>query len=226
MDHSRSVAVAVGQFEDLLARGLCGLIDDDPSLKLVASDIPPKRLAVVLQARRPQVAIVDFGSMRSPVEVRELADQYPSTHLVLLANHPSSVECAQLVAFGAAACLAKASQARDVLNAIHLAARGMQLTSRDVSAGSSQSALLTGRESDVLALLQQRRSNPQIAVELHISVETVRTHARNIYRKLGVASRRELLPPAASASIVESRLPRRPPLDVVSRARRRELAAL
>ena len=45
----------------------------------------------------------------------------------------------------------------------------------------------------MLGQLQQRRSNAQIAAELHISVETVRTHARHIYRKLGVASRRELL---------------------------------
>ena len=48
----------------------------------------------------------------------------------------------------------------------------------------------------MLAQLQQRRSNAQIAADLHISIETVRTHARHIYRKLGVASRRELLAPA------------------------------
>jgi DNA-binding CsgD family transcriptional regulator len=46
-------------------------------------------------------------------------------------------------------------------------------------------------------MLQQGRSNQQIAVALHVGVETVRTHASNIYRKLGVASRRELSRPAA-----------------------------
>ena len=54
-------------------------------------------------------------------------------------------------------------------------------------------AELTPREVEVLAELQQRRANAQIASDLHISVETVRTHARSIYRKLGVTSRRELL---------------------------------
>lgn len=41
-------------------------------------------------------------------------------------------------------------------------------------------------------MLQQGSSNAQIATELQVSVETIRTHARNMYRKLGVASRREL----------------------------------
>jgi DNA-binding NarL/FixJ family response regulator len=116
---------------------------------------------------------------------------------MLLAERPSSVECAQLLAFGASACLAKTTQSRDVLNAIHLASRGLQLTPRGGHGIAPGSGLLTVREADVLAGLQQRRSNAQIAADLHISIETVRTHARHIYRKLGVASRRELLAPSA-----------------------------
>ena len=52
--------------------------------------------------------------------------------------------------------------------------------------------LLTPREADVLELLQQGLSNSEIAGVLHVGKETVRTHARSIYRKLGVQNRREL----------------------------------
>ncbi|HSZ04282.1 MAG TPA: response regulator transcription factor [Solirubrobacteraceae bacterium] len=193
MPETTAITVAVGHFDDLLARGLRGLVEDDPSLELVAADVAPAQLAPVLQARRPRVAILDPGTLHSPVEVRELSTSHPATHLLLLADQPSGVECAQLLAFGAAACLAKATQVRDVLNAIHLASRGLQLLPRDGYGSIPGSGLLTARETDVLAQLQQRRSNAQIAAELHISIETVRTHARHIYRKLGVASRRELL---------------------------------
>jgi DNA-binding NarL/FixJ family response regulator len=198
MDSLTSITVAVGQFEDLVARGLRGLIEDDPSLELVATDITHERLPAVLRAHRPSVAIVNFGSLRDPFEIRQLSAENPATHLVVLANRPSPTECAQLLAFGASACVAKSTQARDILNAIHLASRGMQLAPHKThGAQAIGSELLTLRESDVLAQLQQRRSNAQIAAELHISVETVRTHARNIYRKLGVASRRDLLTPPA-----------------------------
>jgi len=191
----RTITVALGEFDDLLARGLRGLIEDEPGLELVASGVLAAQLTMVLRARRPSVAILDAGSLRSPAEIRTLTLRHPDTHLLLLAERPSSVESAQLLAFGAAACLPKATQSRDVLNAIHLASRGLQLTPREGRGILSGSGLLTAREADVLAGLQQRRSNAQIAADLHVSIETVRTHARHIYRKLGVTSRRDLLGP-------------------------------
>jgi DNA-binding NarL/FixJ family response regulator len=195
------VTVAVGRFEDLLARGLDALIQEDPSLKLIARDVSANRLPALLRAHRPDVAILDAGLLRSPVEVRELTSRHPSTRLLLLAERPTSVECAQLLAFGASGCLAKATQSRDVLNAVHLASRGIQLIPSDGDGSQRGTGLLTPRESDVLAQLQHRRSNAQIAADLHIGIETVRTHARNIYRKLGVASRRELLAPSPPAGL-------------------------
>jgi DNA-binding NarL/FixJ family response regulator len=199
MSETSLITVVLGRFDDLLARGLRGVIEDDHNLELLAEDVAAAQLETVLRARRPRVAIIEVASLRTPVEVRELTARHPATHLLLLADRPSSIESAQLVSFGASACLAKTTQTRDVRNAIHLASRGLQLTPRESSAGSG-SGLLTARELEVLARLQQRRSNAQIARELHVSVETVRTHARHIYRKLGVRSRRELIAPGMPAS--------------------------
>jgi DNA-binding NarL/FixJ family response regulator len=207
MADAHGITVALGGFDDLLARGLRGLIEDDPLLELVAEDVSVAQLTVVLRARRPRVAILDAARLRSPADVRNLTSSHPATHLMLLAERPSSVECAQLLAFGASACLAKTTQARDVLNAIHLASRGLQLT--PASAGTGAGAidggqLLTRREAEVLELLQHGSSNPQIALALSVGVETIRTHARNIYRKLGVSSRRELMAPPAAARALQS----------------------
>jgi DNA-binding NarL/FixJ family response regulator len=119
---------------------------------------------------------------------------FPDTRLVVLANRPTAAECRQMLAFGATACLSKSTQARDVLHAIHLASRGMQvLPPAGLEAHSGVGPeMLTPREADVLELLQNGRSNGEIANTLHVSVETVRTHTRRVYRKLGVRSRREL----------------------------------
>ena len=190
----RRVSVALARFEDLVGRGLRALIVEDGHLEIVATDVEQERLARVLAELVPQVALLNFGSLRTPLEVRELAAAHPATRLVVLANRPTPAESNQMLAFGATACLSKETQARDVLSAIHLASRGLHVLPRTDGAALPPSGpeLLTPREATVLELLQHGRSNGEIAAELHVGVETVRTHARNIYRKLGVRSRREL----------------------------------
>jgi DNA-binding NarL/FixJ family response regulator len=193
--HAR-VSVVVARFEDLVDRGLHALIAEDDHIELLARGVPHERLPAEIAAHRPQVALLNYGSLRTPLEVRELVATHPGTHLIALANRPSPAECNQMLAFGATACLSKETQARDVLSAIHLASRGLQVlrrtASEDATPPPSGPELLTPREAAVLDLLQDGRSNGEIAAELHVGVETVRTHARNIYRKLGVRSRREL----------------------------------
>jgi DNA-binding NarL/FixJ family response regulator len=205
------ITVVLAHFDDLLAGGLRGLIESDPSLEIVAADVEHRRIPVVLRAHRPDVAILDIGALEKLAEVRELSASYPATRLVLLGDDPGTVECAQLLAFGASACLSTYTQSRDVIHAIHLASRGLQVLPRAAaSAGDGLVAgggLLTRREAEVLPLLQRGYSNAQIAVALQVGVETVRTHARNIYRKLGVSSRRELAAPPAPESKPEPAWP-------------------
>jgi DNA-binding NarL/FixJ family response regulator len=197
------VTVVLAHFDDLFARGLRGLIETDPSLAIVAADVEHRRIGVVLSAHRPDVAILDVGALGKLAEVRELSGSHPTTRLILLGNHPTPVECTQLLTFGASACLSRDTQSRDVINAIHLASRGLQVIPRATASSGiglvAGSDLLSGRESEVLSLLQKGHSNAQIAVALQVGVETVRTHARKIYRKLGVSSRRELVAPPSPA---------------------------
>ena len=207
MPSQTPITVVLARFDDLLASGLRELIGSDRSLAIVASDVEHKRISVVLSAHRPDVAILDVGALAKLAEVRELSERYPSTRLVLFADDPSVVVGAQLLSFGASACLGRDTQSRDVLSAIHLASRGLQVTPYAPAALDgviARGKLLTRRESEVLPLLQEGQSNAQIALALQVGVETVRTHARNIYRKLGVSSRRELSAPPVPGPELES----------------------
>ena len=195
MQASTPITVATCGFEDLVSRGLRALVDEDHHLELLAPDIAVEQLEQVLSELAPRVLILTFGALRSAADVHRLHAAFPDVRIVVLANRPSASECNQMLAFGATACLGKEVQARDILNAIHLASRGLHVVPR---AGGSETQeavgpeLLTPREADVLEHLRSGRSNAEIANALHVSVETVRTHRRNIYRKLGVRTRREL----------------------------------
>jgi DNA-binding NarL/FixJ family response regulator len=195
MDASLPVTVLIARFEDLISAGLRSLIGADTHMRIVAGDVDAERLDAVIAEHEPRVAIVNFGSLHSPAEIRRLSAAHPATRLVVLANNPTPGECAQLLALGATACLGKEVEGRDVLNTIHLASRGLHVLPHATHATATTPLLpdvLTPREADVLDQLQMGRSNGEIALALSVSVETVRTHVRSVFRKLGVKGRREL----------------------------------
>jgi len=194
MTATAPITLILARFEDIVSRGLRSLIEEDPNLRLVDHDVDHDRLPHVLKHHSPRVAVLNFGSLSSAAEIRELTQSFPHTRLVVLANRPTAAESRQMLAFGATACLGKSSQSRDVLHAIHLASRGLHvLPPADPSIFMPGGPdVLTPREADVLELIQAGRSNAEIAHALNVGVETVRTHARRIYRKLGVSTRREL----------------------------------
>lgn len=187
----QSVSVAIARFEDLVGAGLRVLISEDPTLRIVAERVELDQLDEAIRTHTPDVTILNFGSLRAAADVQRLHVAHPDTHLLVLGNRPTASESSQMLALGATACLAKEVQGRDVLNAIHLASRGLHVLPR---AGGHHTGpdVLTPREADVFGLLQAGRSNAEIAMELSVSVETVRTHARAVFRKLGVRNRREL----------------------------------
>jgi DNA-binding NarL/FixJ family response regulator len=191
-------SVVAGAFEDLVAIGLRVLIHEDPNLELIAAGVSMEEVEATIERHHPDVVVLNFGTLGSPGRVLALHRAHPDTRIVVLANKPTAAECNQMLSFGATACLSKETEARDIVNAIHLASRGMHLLPRSaatggvVGAGIQGAELLTPREAEVLALLQDGARNAEIAHELSIGIETVRTHARHIYRKLGIGSRREL----------------------------------
>jgi DNA-binding NarL/FixJ family response regulator len=186
------------KFEDLVAIGLRALISEDPNLALLADGVAMDGVESAIERHRPDVVLLNYGTLGSPGRVLQLHRSYPETRIVVLANRPTAAECNQMLSFGATACLSKDTEARDIVNAIHLASRGMHLLPRSAATGGLLDSgihgaeLLTPREAQVLELLQDGAPNAEIAHELSIGIETVRTHARHIYRKLGIGSRREL----------------------------------
>ena len=194
MDARGPVTILLSRFEDLVSAGLHSLIGADANLRIVASDVEAHELDALIAEHAPRVTILNFGALRAPADLRRLHAAHPATHVIVLANHPTPGECSQLLALGATACLGKDVEGRDVLNAIHLASRGLHVLPHGTPAAGAGLLpdVLTPREADVLDQLQLGRSNGEIAIALCVSVETVRTHARAVFRKLGVHSRREL----------------------------------
>jgi NarL family two-component system response regulator LiaR len=163
-------------------------------------------LEAAVAEHSPQVLLLNFAALSKPADVFVLHRRFPDTRIVLLADRPTASDCIQMLECGATGCLSKETEARDIIAAIHHASRGTRVLPRSAAVGGGiggpRASALTARESEVSELLQDGSTNAEIAERLSIGVETVRTHARSIYRKLGVPSRRELAHIAQQEAVV------------------------
>lgn len=103
---------------------------------------------------------------------------------------PERVQSHPFVVSQAAGVIAKTASSHELVRAIESTARGEAV---DISLGSSkvQSVLdpLSAREAEVVALIAEGLTNPDIAARLHVSTETIKTYASRCYTKLGVQNR-------------------------------------
>jgi NarL family two-component system response regulator LiaR len=108
--------------------------------------------------------------------------------------------------------LLKTASTKELIDAVHAVADGVLVLDRQVSKRLVQRqrrepetvGALTPRETDVLGLLAQGRSNKQIAAELELGIRTIEGYVSNILSKLGVNSRTEAVTHAIGNRLVKT----------------------
>ncbi len=164
--------------------------------------------ALVLAGRyRPHVALVDlFIGEESGAEVCErLRDEQPGTR-VLLFSGAGEISPRAARAAGASGFASKDWPARRIASAVRMVGMGGTVFSShrgdDAPARPSGAMGLSDRERDVLMLMAEGRTNPEIGEALHLSRHTVKEHSSAVYRKLGVRNRTEAVQRAQRLGLV------------------------
>ncbi|HEV3001886.1 MAG TPA: response regulator transcription factor [Solirubrobacteraceae bacterium] len=188
------ITVAIEHRTDLVGAGLRAEVAADERFRLIAAAGSGPGLDRVLSAFSPRVAIVDLASTASAPAVAALCERHPRCAVVVLAAAGGDAAVPGLLhAAGAGAFLPRSLPAADVLAAIALVAGGLRIFPRPCAAPERSGPGLTIRERLVFGLIREGQSNAQIALCLNISVETVKTHVKNVLRKLGAESRHQLV---------------------------------
>jgi DNA-binding NarL/FixJ family response regulator len=161
--------------------------------------------ALVLAGRyRPHVALVDlFIGEESGAEVCErLRAERPATR-VLLFSGAGEISPRAARAAGASGFASKDWPARRIASAVRMVGMGGTVFSARAEEGASGGAMgLSERERDVLLLMAEGRTNPEIGEALHLSRHTVKEHSSAVYRKLGVRNRTEAVQRAQRLGLV------------------------
>jgi DNA-binding NarL/FixJ family response regulator len=124
----------------------------------------------------------------------------PALPILMFSNFDNPTYVARAVAMGASGYLPKGCTRQELIDAIKAAAKGENVFSRDelrrVTGALATPRLaadvevpLTQREAEVLRQLANGLTNKEIAVELHVSYETIKEHVQHIFRKIGVTDR-------------------------------------
>jgi DNA-binding NarL/FixJ family response regulator len=182
---------------------LLGLLDDID----VVADAGDGAAALDLVAEhRPDVVLMD---LRMPVldgveATRRITAEHPGVAVLMLTTYADDESIATALRAGALGYLTKDAGRVEIASALRSAAAG-QSTFDPAVAGKLVAALtgsaapvprtnpdgLTAREIEVLALMAEGLSNPEIAARLYIGQTTVKTHINNAFAKIGVRNRAE-----------------------------------
>jgi DNA-binding NarL/FixJ family response regulator len=124
----------------------------------------------------------------------------PDLAILMMSTFDNPTYIARAVALGASGYLLKGCTRDELIKAIHAAAAGESLFTREAlrrvsgslatpRLASGSEVALTQRESEILKHLASGMTNKEIAVQLKISYETVKEHVQHILRKIGVTDR-------------------------------------
>ncbi|WP_155385433.1 response regulator [Catellatospora paridis] len=201
--------------QQLVRAGLRMLCESVPDMQVVGEAADGAAAVRLAEQLRPDVVLMDLrmpGVDGTAATSRILA-QRPSARVLVLTTFDDDDHLYPALAAGACGFLVKDASPDELLDGVRRAAAGESPFSAAVLRRLVEQAVrhqrapvavpdlpgVTEREREVLALVGQGLSNPEIAARLHLGVTTVKTHVANLMAKTGSANRVQLAVHAASS---------------------------
>lgn len=193
----------------VVVRGLDEIFGAHDFLQLVGEASTPDAAFELTRSIRPDVVVVPVrlgGSHRGLALCRSIKEDLDA-RVVLFTSFTRKIDLILAQAVGADGVVSRSAPGHAIVAAVEAVCRGARPVVLSDGAGSLHEMLaplsgasLTPRETELLVLIAEWRSNEDIAEALIIEVSTVKSHVRSILRKLGASSRRELLTQVAAAA--------------------------
>lgn len=201
------ITILLADDHSILRSGLRGLIEKEPSLKVIAEADDGRTAIDLTRKLSPDVVIMDISmnDLNGIEATRQIVSAYPETKVLILSVHSGQRLVAEVFKAGASGYLLKDCDFEDVFSAIRVvAANGTYLCpqiatvlrndylQRIVQEDPAASSSLSPREREVLQLMAEGKSTKEIAFTFNLSVKTIEVHRQRIMEKLNIHSIAEL----------------------------------
>lgn len=197
------IRVLLADDHDVVRRGLRAFLSELPDIDVIGEasdgDEVLRCLATMDEQQLPDIVVMDLVMPhRDGVSTTEaVRRRYPDVEVIVLTSFVEGERVRDVMRAGAKGYLVKDAAVDDIAAAIRNVQRGevhLDPTATTKLAASlhmppGPPPQLTERETEILSLIGQGRTNQEIADHLVISERTVRTHVSNILGKLGLTSR-------------------------------------
>ena len=218
-----AIRLAIVDDHEIVRLGVYRVLEGEKGIDLVGEAKTGEEALELARREKPQVILVDVKLPDiSGIEVVRRLKNDPETadvQAIILTVYDDLEIATEAIRAGAIGYILKDCGKEELLEAIWSATEGIPLVSSTISqkilnvlqkkdgeirapAGREDELHLTVREYDVLGLVTKGYSNKDVARELNITVNTVKTHLRNIYRKLGVDDRAQAIIKAIKEGII------------------------
>jgi DNA-binding NarL/FixJ family response regulator len=193
----KRIRLIIADDQSIFVEGVRTILDSVDDIQLVGTAESEAKILPLIANAQPDFVLIDFLSpnLGGLTCLEKIRARYPEVKVAMISGtrEPGVIETA--LRRGASAFVLKTIDPNDLAGVIHQVMNGTVFRAADFAEAepgeTPRPAGLTEREACILQALTRGLSNDAIAKELWITVQTVKFHLRNIYRKLDVSNRTE-----------------------------------
>jgi DNA-binding NarL/FixJ family response regulator len=206
----RNIQVAIIEDDDTIRNGYAFLIGNTEGYEVVSSYCSYDSAAHKIANDKPDVILLDIEmpGINGIEAIPRLKKVLPNAYILILTVYESEKLIFEALANGASGYLTKNTPSAKIIESIKEVKEGGGPMSINIakmvirSFQKNQESPLSKRETQILEQIGNGKSRSQIARELFIDLETVRSHIKNIYIKLDVNSRADAIKAARRDKLI------------------------
>jgi DNA-binding NarL/FixJ family response regulator len=192
----------------VVREGIAALIRRQTDMELIGEASNGLEAIELFRTHQPDVTLMDLQmpQMSGIDALSAIRGEFPEARIIVLTSYAGDVQVSRALRSGARAYLLKDMLRKELLDTIRAVHAGQRRLSSEVAAGIAEHSAddaLTPRETDVLKLVAAGNANKEIAAQLGLTEETVKSHVKKILGKLEANDRTHAVAIAVKRGVIE-----------------------